>query len=158
MIGLNIPVQLWRRDDQRLLDLVNEHYEAGEEVMVLSRSRSTLDEVSKKLSRTLQRAKREKNADHIRLMTYHGSKGLEADAVFLVGDCEQLSSSNWRNQAYALAGLVMNGEARAYDVALTRAKVNCYWFLDPPKPASKGFPRASAKIDKDQAFFIDYRR
>lgn len=170
MIGLNIPVQLWRRDDQRLLDLVNEHYEAGEEVMVLSRSRSTLDEVSKKLSRTLQRARREENADHIRLMTYHGSKGLEADAVFLVGDCEQLSSSNWRNQAYALAGLVMNGEARAYDVAqgeevmrlayvaITRAKVNCYWFLDPPKPASKGFPRASAKIDKDQAFFIDYRR
>ncbi|MBC3487127.1 UvrD-helicase domain-containing protein [Pseudomonas sp. SWRI50] len=170
MIGLNIPVQLWRRDDQRLVDLVNAHYEAGEEVMVLSRSRSTLDEVSKKLRGTLQRAKWEKKPDHIRLMTYHGSKGLEADAVFLVGDCEQLSSSNWRNQAYALAGLVMNGEARAYDfaqgeevmrlayVAITRAKVNCYWFLDPPKPASKGFPRASAKIDKDQAFFSDHRR
>ncbi|WP_025752830.1 MULTISPECIES: UvrD-helicase domain-containing protein [unclassified Pseudomonas] len=170
MIGLNIPVQLWRRDDQRLVDLVNQHYEAGEEVMVLSRSRSTLDEVSKKLNGTLQRARWEKKADHIRLMTYHGSKGLEADAVFLVGDCEQLSSSNWRNQAYALAGLVMNSEARAYDfaqgeevmrlayVAITRAKVNCYWFLDPPKPASKGYPRASAKIDKDQAFFIDHRR
>lgn len=170
MIGLNVPVQLWRRDDQRLVDLVNDHYEAGDKVMVLSRSRSTLDEVSKKLSDTLQRARRERQADNIRMMTYHGSKGLEADAVFLVGDCEQLSSSNWRNQAYTLAGLVMNGEARAYDfaqgeevmrlayVAITRAKVNCYWFLDPPKPASKGFPRASAKIDKEQAFFSDYRR
>lgn len=64
----------------------------------------------------------------------------------------------------------MNGEARAYVfaqgeevmrlacVAIIRAKVNCYWFLDPPKPASKGFPRASAKIDKDEAFFSDHRR
>lgn len=167
---LNIPVQLWRRDDQRLVDLVNQHYEAGHEIMVLSRSRSTLEEVSKKLSGTLQRSRREKHADRIRLMTYHGSKGLEADAVFLVGDCEQLSSSNWRNQAYTMAKLVMNGEAKAYDfaqgeevmrlayVAITRAKLHCYWFLDAPKPGGKGFPKASAQIDKRQLFFSDHRR
>lgn len=103
-------------------------------------------------------------------MTYHGSKGLEADVVFLVGDCEQLSSSNWRNQAYAMAKLVMNGEARAYDfaqgeevmrlayVAITRAKIHCYWFLDAPKTGCLGYPKASDRIDKQQPYFRDLRR
>ncbi|MDR8364110.1 UvrD-helicase domain-containing protein [Pseudomonas sp. JL3] len=167
---LSFPVQLWQRDDQRLVDLVDQHYEAGHEIMVLSRSRSTLAEVTNKLAGTLQRARREKHADRIRIMTYHGSKGLEADVVFLVGDCEQLSSSNWRNQAYAMAKLVMNGEARAYDfaqgeevmrlayVAITRAKIHCYWFLDAPKTGSLGYPKASDRIDKQQPYFRDLRR
>jgi hypothetical protein len=167
---LKFPVQLWQRDDQRLVDLVDQHYEAGHEIMVLSRSRSTLDEVAGKLASTLDRARLEKHADRIRIMTYHGSKGLEADVVFLVGDCEQLTSSNWRNQAYAKAKLVMNGEAKAYDfaqgeevmrlayVAITRAKIHCYWFLDAPKPGSQGFPKASDRIDKRQPFFLDQRR
>lgn len=87
-----------------------------------------------------------------------------------IGDCEQLSSSNWRNQAYTIAKLVMNGDAKAYDfaqveevmrlayVAITRAKLHCYWFLDAPKPGGKGFPKASAQIDKRQWFFSDHRR
>lgn len=103
-------------------------------------------------------------------MTYHGSKGLEADAVFMVGDCEQLTSSDWRNQAYALAKLVMNGEARAYDVAqgeevmrlayvaITRAKLHCYWFLDESKGGVKSFPKASERIDERQAYFGDFRK
>jgi superfamily I DNA/RNA helicase len=167
---LKFPVQLWQRDDQRLVDLVDQHYEAGHEIMVLSRSRSTLDDVTGKLAGTLQRARREKHADRIRIMTYHGSKGLEADVVFLVGDCEQRTSSNWRNQAYAMAKLVMNDEARAYDfaqgeevmrlayVAITRAKIHCYWFLDAPKTGSLGYPKASDRIDKQQPYFRDLRR
>lgn len=166
---MNFPVQLWRRDDQRLLDLVNKHYEAGHDIMVLSRSRSTLSDVADKLDSVLQRARRDEHVNQIRIMTYHGSKGLEADAVFLVGDCEQLTSSSWRNQAYAMAELVMNGEARAYDfaqgeevmrlayVAITRAKTHCYWFLDAAKSGSQGFPKASDRIDKRQPFFLDQR-
>jgi ATP-dependent exoDNAse (exonuclease V) beta subunit len=69
-----------------------------------------------------------------------------------------------------MAKLVMNGEAKAYDfaqgeevmrlayVAITRAKLHCYWFLDAPKPGGKGFPKASAQIDKRQLFFSDHRR
>ncbi|PTV62595.1 DNA helicase UvrD [Pseudomonas putida] len=169
MVSINVPVQLWRRDDKRLLDLAEKHYEAGDEIMVLSRSRSTLDEVSKKLSGLVRRAEREKKAGQIRLMTYHGSKGLEADAVILVGDCEQMTSSNWRNQAYAMAKLAAKGQAQAYDfsqgeevmrlayVAITRAKVHCYWFLDQPKQGGKGFPKASEKIDNTKPFFSDGR-
>lgn len=133
---------------------------------MLSRSKSILADVTNKLTGTLKRARQEKHADRIRIMTYHGSKGLEADVVFLVGDCEQLTSSNWRNQAYAMAKLVMNGEAKAYDfaqgeevmrlayVAITRAKIHCYGFLDAPKPGSQGFPKASDRTDKHQSFFL----
>ncbi|AGZ36376.1 MAG: UvrD-helicase domain-containing protein [Pseudomonas sp.] len=167
---LHYPVQLWDKDDEQLVNLVEQHYEQGHEIMVLSRSRSTLKEAGQLLSRIKQRAKEDKHPDQIRLMTYHGSKGLEADAVFMLGDCEQLTSSDWRNQAYALAKLEMDGEARAYDlaqgeevmrlayVAITRAKLHCYWFLDESKGGVKSFPKASEKIDASQAYFSDFRK
>ncbi|WP_217191329.1 UvrD-helicase domain-containing protein [Pseudomonas shirazica] len=167
---LHYPVQLWDKDDKQLVNLVEQHYEQGHEIMVLSRSRSTLKEAGQLLSRIKQRAKEDKHPDQIRLMTYHGSKGLEADAVFMLGDCEQLTSSDWRNQAYKLAKLEMDGEARAYDlaqgeevmrlayVAITRAKLHCYWFLDESKCGVKSFPKASEKIDAGQAYFSDFRK
>lgn len=164
------PVQLWDRDDVQLVNLVEQHYEQGHEIMVLSRSRSTLKEAGQLISHLKQRAREDKHPDQIRFMTYHGSKGLEADAVFMLGDCEQLTSSDWRNQAYALAKLEMSGEARAYDlaqgeevmrlayVAITRAKLHCYWFLDESKGGAKSFPKASEKIDQRQAYFSDFRK
>lgn len=167
---LNYPVQLWDRDDERLVEMVEKHYEHGHEIMVLSRSRRTLDDIGQQLAHLKERARKDQHPDRIRLMTYHGSKGLEADAVFMVGDCEQLTSSDWRNQAYALAKLVMNGEARAYDVAqgeevmrlayvaITRAKLHCYWFLDESKGGVKSFPKASERIDERQAYFGDFRK
>lgn len=167
---LNHPVQLWDMDDDKLVELVEQHYEQGHEIMVLSRSRSTLRDASQLIDHVKQRARKENHPDQIRLMTYHGSKGLEADAVFMLGDCEQLTSSDWRNQAYALAKLEMNGESRAYDqaqgeevmrlayVAITRAKLHCYWFLDESKGGAKSFPKASEKIDQRQAYFSDCRK
>lgn len=167
---LHYPVQLWDKDDEQLISLVEQHYEQGHEIMVLSRSRSTLKEAGHLLSRIKQRAKEDEHPDQIRLMTYHGSKGLEAEAVFMLGDCEQLTSSDWRNQAYALAKLEMDGEAKAYDlaqgeevmrlayVAITRAKLHCYWFLDESKGGVKSFPKASEKIDAGQAYFSDFRK
>lgn len=166
----NDPVQLWDRDDEQLVNLVEQHYELGHEIMVLSRSRRTLKDAGQLISHLKQRASDDKHPDQIRLMTYHGSKGLEADAVFMLGDCEQLTSSDWRNQAYALAKLEMNGEARAYDlaqgeevmrlayVAITRAKLHCYWFLDESKGGAKSFPKASEKIDERQPYFRDFRK
>lgn len=166
----NHPVQLWDRNDEQLVNLVEQHYERGHEIMVLSRSRRTLKEAGQLISHLKQRATDDMHPDQIRLMTYHGSKGLEADAVFMLGDCEQLTSSDWRNQAYALAKLEMNGEARAYDlaqaeevmrlayVAITRAKLHCYWFLDESKGGAKSFPKASEKIDERQPYFCDLRK
>ncbi|HHN3380499.1 TPA: UvrD-helicase domain-containing protein [Pseudomonas aeruginosa] len=167
---LKFPVQLWTRDDDRLVTLLEEHYESGHEIMVLSRSRNTLDELTQKLGGVLLRAKRDKQPHRVRLMTYHGSKGLEADVVFLVGDCEQKTLSDYRNQAYAQANLGIDGEPRAYDaaqaeevmrlayVAITRAKLHCYWFMDPVKAASQGLLKASERIDKSQLYFQDFRR
>lgn len=167
---LNYPVQLWDTDDEKLVSLVEQHYELGHEIMVLSRSRSTLKEADELVGHLKYRARMDERSEDIRLMTYHGSKGLEADAVFMLGDCEQLTSSDWRNQAYALAKLEMNGEARAYDhaqgeevmrlayVAITRAKLHCYWFLDESKGGVKSFPKASERIDNSQAYFSDFRK
>lgn len=90
----------------------------------------------------------DERSEDIRLMTYHGSKGLEADAVFILRDCEQLTSPDWLNQAYALANLE----------TITRAKLRCYGFFDESKGGVKSFPKASEKIDKRQAYFSDFRK
>lgn len=164
------PVQLWKRDDDRLLEMVERHYSQGHEIMVLTRSRSTKGALTTKLSGMLNRAKRDKKPDNIRLMTYHGSKGLEADVVFLVGDCEQLTLSDYRNQAYVQADLSMNGEALAYDdaqgdevmrlayVAITRAKLYCYWFMEENAAGGNGLPKASERVDTSRPFFEDFRQ
>lgn len=170
MKGVLHPVQLWRRDDDRLLGMVEHHYNLGHEIMVLTRSRSIKSALNTKLNSILNRAKREKKPGNIRLMTYHGSKGLEADVVFLVGDCEQLTLSDYRNQAYVQADLSMNGEALAYDdaqgdevmrlayVAITRAKLYCYWFMEENAAGGNGLPKASERVDTSQPFFEDFRQ
>lgn len=164
------PVQLWKRDDDRLLEMVERHYSQGHEIMVLTRSRSTKGALPTTLSGILNRAKRDKKPDNIRLMTYHGSKGLEADVVFLVGDCEQLTLSDYCNQAYVQADLSMNGEALAYDdaqgdevmrlayVAITRAKLYCYWFMEENAAGGNGLPKASERVDTSRMFFEDFRQ
>lgn len=164
------PVQLWKRDDDRLLEMVEFHYNQGHEIMVLTRSRSIKGALTTKLTSILNQAKRDKKPDNIRLMTYHGSKGLEADVVFLVGDCEQLTLSDYRNQAYVQADLSMNGEKLAYDdaqgdevmrlayVAITRAKLYCYWFMEDNATGGNGLPKASERVDTSQPFFEDFRQ
>lgn len=43
-------------------------------------------------------------------------------------------------------------------VAITRAELHCYWFLDESKGGVKSLPRASEKIGKGQAYFSDFRK
>lgn len=93
--------------------------------------------------------------------------GFEADVVLLVGDCEQLTLSDYRNQAYAQADLSMSGEALAYDdplgdkvmrlayVAITRAKLCCYWFMEENTAGGNCSPKASECVDNSRPFFED---
>ncbi|MFH7365543.1 hypothetical protein, partial [Pseudomonas syringae group genomosp. 7] len=79
-------------------------------------------------------------------LTYHGSNGLEADAVFLVGVCAQMTTSPHRNMAFEQAQLGNPGDPTPYDTAKgqetlrmaneanTSANRHCNWIVEPAKP------------------------
>jgi len=105
----------------------------------------------------------------LRQLTYHSAKGLQADAVFMLGDCQYLTSSPYKNQVYRLAGLGKAGDAQAFDtaqkeevqrlayVAVTRAVRHCYWHVEAANSEAPAAPRASSQVDGRQAFFEDLR-
>jgi ATP-dependent exoDNAse (exonuclease V) beta subunit len=97
--------------------MVERHYDAGHSILVLYRKRDTKREAKDKLTHIIQRARDEKRSKKIKFLTYHSSKGLQADAVFLLGDCEATTSSPSRNDFYAQAGMGSSNDPCGYDTA-----------------------------------------
>ncbi len=105
------------------------------------------------------------DARRLKQLTYHSAKGLQADAVFLLGDCQHLTSSPYKNQVYRMAGLGKAGDSEAYDsaqkdeilrlayVGITRAVSHCYWYVDGQDTSAANMPKASDRIGKGKAFF-----
>ncbi len=105
----------------------------------------------------------------LKQLTYHSAKGLQADAVFLLGDCQHLTSSPYKNQVYRMAGLGKEGDPEPYDTAqkdeilrlayvgITRAVTHCYWYLENPEAHGPNVPKASERIPAGKAFFEDQR-
>lgn len=167
-----IPVSISYRDDKYLAERAEAHYRAGESIMILFR-RGAERAVVEKLLRNLlaEDEKQPKKQRRIQLMTFHKSKGLEADTVFLLGDCLFLTSSPYKNQAYRVARLGVSGDPQPYDtsqreeirrlayVAITRAAKRCYWFIDePPLESGPSKPKASDGVPSNVPFFHDARR
>lgn len=165
-----VPVEILDRDDDALAELVHRHYDSGQSVMVLFRRREDGKEMHALLADLIRRDGRlPLDKRRLQLLTYHRSKGLEAEAVFLVGDCMHLTNSPYKNQAYLAAGLEREGEGTPFDdaqreeilrlayVAITRAVRHCYWFID-ASPGAESRPRASAQVTRGKPYFQDRRR
>ncbi|MBU9354624.1 UvrD-helicase domain-containing protein [Burkholderia multivorans] len=164
-----VPVVVLDRDDAALADRVRERYAKGDSVMVLFR-RGDDGEAMKTLLADLisTDARLPEKKQRLKLLTYHRSKGLEADAVFLIGDCVHMTDSPYKNQAYIAAGLGADNDITPFDtaqrheilrlayVAITRAARQCFWFIGAPTGA-QGRPRASAYIPTDMPYFRDER-
>jgi superfamily I DNA/RNA helicase len=109
-------------------------------------------------------------ARRLKQLTYHSAKGLQADAVFLLGDCQHLTSSPYKNQVYRMAGLGKAGDSEPYDTAqkdeilrlayvgITRAVSHCYWYVEPQDTPAVNMPRASDRVAQGKAFFVDHRK
>ena len=165
-----VPVQVLQRDDAELSRRLAKHYQQGHSVLVLYRKgsdRAALAEHIKPVAeqdRALPAAQR-----RFKQLTYHSSKGLQADAVFMLGDCQHMTRSPYKNQLYRLAGLGTPGDAEAFDnaqkdealrlayVAITRAVKHCYWYVDAPAKESAALPKASDHVDPAKPFFVDNR-
>ncbi len=165
-----LPVTVLDRNDDQLVASLIEHYNAGDSVLLLYRKGSERSKLPEALQQVI-------NADYalppherrLKQLTYHSAKGLQADAVFLLGDCQHLTQSPYKNQVYQLAGLGKEGDLEAFDnaqkdevlrlayVAITRAVRHCYWFIDASGNDEANVPKASARIAGDKAFFEDRR-
>ena len=163
-------VRVLERDEAALGQTVIEHYRRGESIMILFRKSSDKLLISQHIDEAVRMDfSLPIEQRRLRLLTYHSAKGLQADTVFMLGDCQYLTSSPYKNQVYRLAGLGLPGDAQAFDmaqkqevqrlayVAMTRAVRHCYWHVEAARGEIAKLPRAAAQVDGRQAFFEDLR-
>ncbi|WP_411563066.1 UvrD-helicase domain-containing protein [Pseudomonas shirazensis] len=163
-------VRVLERDEAALGQTVIEHYRRGESIMILFRKSSDKLLISQHIGEAVRMdLSLPTEQRRLRLLTYHSAKGLQADTVFMLGDCQYLTSSPYKNQVYRLAGLGRAGDAQAFDtaqkqevqrlayVAMTRAVRHCYWHVEAARGEIAKLPRAAAQVDGRQAFFEDLR-
>lgn len=164
------PVRVMDRDEAGLAQTLIEHYQNGETVMMLYRKGSDKTLISEHLLPVIQlESGLPPGERRLRQLTYHSAKGLQADAVFMLGECSYLTSSPYKNQVYRMADLGRAGDAQPFDtaqkeevqrlayVAVTRAISHCYWHVEPASGEAKQLPRASSQVQGRQPFFEDLR-
>ena len=165
-----VPVKVLNRDIQDLVARLTEHYNAGDRILMLYRKSSDKLLIEKDIQSVVNVDSRLVPEDRrLKQLTYHSAKGLQADVVFLIGDCQHLTSSPYKNQVYRMAGLGKDAESDPYDnaqkdeilrlayVGITRAVSHCYWYLESQDGQGPNQPKASDRIPKGKAFFEDLR-
>lgn len=164
------PVNVLERDDEALGERLAEHYRRGDSILMLYRKSSDKLLIEKHIQPVLNLdSSLPYEARRLKQLTYHSAKGLQADAVFLLGDCQHLTSSPYKNQVYRMAGLGKTGDSEPYDsaqkdeilrlayVGITRAVSHCYWYVEPQESQAVNMPRASDRVAKNKPFFVDHR-
>ena len=167
---LAVPVNVLNRDDQALAAQLIEHYNAGDSILMLFRKSSDKLLIEKNIQSVVNVDSRfAPEQRRLKQLTYHSAKGLQADAVFLLGDCQHLTTSPYKNQVYRMAGLGKEGDPEPYDnaqkdeilrlayVGITRAVKHCYWYVESQDGQGPNNPRASDRVPQGKAFFEDLR-
>jgi len=164
------PVNVLERDDQALGQRLAEHYQKGDSILMLYRKSSDKLLIEQHIQSVVNvDSSLPYESRRLKQLTYHSAKGLQADAVFLLGDCQHLTSSPYKNQVYRMAGLGKAGDSEPYDsaqkdeilrlayVGITRAVSHCYWYVEPQDTQAVNMPRASDRVAKGKPFFVDHR-
>ncbi|MFC6296663.1 DNA helicase UvrD [Pseudomonas sp. CCM 7893] len=165
-----VPVVVRDRDDAALGRELLAHYQQGDSILMLYRKSSDKLLIQEHIQSVVNLdSSLPPTARRLKQLTYHSAKGLQADAVFLLGDCQHLTSSPYKNQVYRMAGLGKEGDAQAYDsaqkdevlrlayVGITRAVSHCYWYIEGQDAQGVNVPKASDRIAQGKAFFDDQR-
>jgi superfamily I DNA/RNA helicase len=165
-----VPVSVRDRDDAALGQQLLAHYQKGDSILMLYRKSSDKPLIQEHIQAVVNLDSSLPYGDRrLKQLTYHSAKGLQADAVFLLGDCQHLTSSPYKNQVYRMAGLGNDGDTEAYDsaqkdevlrlayVGITRAVSHCYWYVDAQDGQGVNVPKASDRVAGDKPFFDDQR-
>ncbi|MDF3200812.1 UvrD-helicase domain-containing protein [Pseudomonas sp. 1912-s] len=166
-----VPVTVRDRDDAALGQQLLAHYQKGDSILMLYRKSSDKLLIQEHIKSVVNLdSSLPYDARRLKQLTYHSAKGLQADAVFLLGDCQHLTSSPYKNQVYRMAGLGKDGDTEPYDsaqkdevlrlayVGITRAVSHCYWYVEAQDGQGVNVPKASDRVAGDKAFFDDQRK
>ncbi|WP_010169430.1 UvrD-helicase domain-containing protein [Pseudomonas sp. PAMC 25886] len=166
-----VPVTVRDRDDAALGQQLLAHYQKGDSILMLYRKSSDKLLIQEHIQSVVNLdSSLPYDARRLKQLTYHSAKGLQADAVFLLGDCQHLTSSPYKNQVYRMAGLGKDGDTEPYDsaqkdevlrlayVGITRAVSHCYWYVEAQDGQGVNVPKASDRVAGDKAFFDDQRK
>jgi superfamily I DNA/RNA helicase len=166
-----VPVTVRDRDDAALGQQLLAHYQKGDSILMLYRKSSDKLLIQEHIQSVVNLdSSFPYDARRLKQLTYHSAKGLQADAVFLLGDCQHLTSSPYKNQVYRMAGLGKDGDTEPYDsaqkdevlrlayVGITRAVSHCYWYVEAQDGQGVNVPKASDRVAGDKAFFDDQRK
>ena len=166
-----LPVNVLDRDDQGMAQRLMEHYRKGDSILMLYRKSIDKSLIEQHIQSVVNvDSSLPYEARRLKQLTYHSAKGLQADAVFLLGDCQHLTRSPYKNQVYRMAGLGKAGDSEPYDnaqkdeilrlayVGITRAVSHCYWYVDAQDTQAVNMPKASDRISQGKAFFADHRQ
>ena len=165
-----VPVTVRDRDDAALGQQLLAHYQKGDSVLMLYRKSIDKSLIQEHIQSVVNLDSSLPYGDRrLKQLTYHSAKGLQADAVFLLGDCQHLTSSPYKNQVYRMAGLGKDGDTEPYDsaqkdevlrlayVGITRAVSHCYWYVEAQDGQGVNMPKASDRVAGDKPFFDDQR-
>ncbi|MGE8066153.1 UvrD-helicase domain-containing protein [Pseudomonas sp. NPDC089569] len=159
------PVEVWGDDPSMFHQLCKVHYDVGDLILILADSAQDIAWIDAAAG-DLIREDRAAGGRRIRVRSYHKSKALEADIVFMVGDPAGGASSWYRNQLYKIAGVSTGGDltpgdtvleseaVRLVHVGATRAKKRCVWF---PISGSQSCRTASRLVTLTPGLFKDNR-
>lgn len=166
-----VPVAVRDRDDAALGQQLSAHYQKGDSILMLYRKSSDKLLIQEHIQSVVNVDSSLPYGDRrLKQLTYHSAKGLQADAVFLLGDCQHLTRSPYKNQVYRMAGLGKDGDTEPYDsaqkdevlrlayVGITRAVSHCYWYVEAQDSQGVNVPKASDRVAGDKPFFDDQRK
>ncbi len=137
--GENEPVEVWGDAPSAFHQFCKSHYDAGDRLLILAETPKDIAWLDAAAG-DLIRGDRAAGGRRIRVRSYHKSKALEADVVFMVGDPAVGASSWYRNQLYKIAGFGTGGDLTPGDTVLedeavrlvltgiSRAKKRVLWF------------------------------
>lgn len=159
------PVEIWGDDSAMFHQLCKASYDEGDRLLILAdtpKDIAWLDAAAGDLIREDRAA----GGRRIRVRSFHKSKALEADVVFMVGDPAGGASSWYRNQLYKIAGFSTGGDltpgdtvleneaVRLVHVGTTRAKKRVLWF---PRTGQQSGRTATKLLTLPPGLFKDNR-
>lgn len=164
------PVEVFDLSPASFMALFDQHYAAGEDILILAANPDDYRQSESFVNVVIERDKKENPTNRrVRVRAAQRSKGLEAHAVFILGDFVAASSSWAKNQIFKSAGTVDTEDQSPFDViqqnelyrlahiGITRARSKCYWFLSRESADAPHRLKASTRISDVPGSFIDHR-
>jgi hypothetical protein len=162
------PVLIYHLDAVLLTDLLNQHYDKGEDILILAANPEDFKLMEPEINAILERDKLNTKR-RVRVRACQRAKGLEAHTVFILGDFIAPTTSWSKNQIFTLADRQRgNGQSpfdtiqqhelfRLAHIGITRARRHCYWLIRPEQEGEPAQMRASIRIQAEGGYLKDLR-